>query len=170
MAALDRFPQEQLHWLQQPILLAPDIGLTGPIARNTDYEDTGGPFFLDQAGQRPDPIDDDLALWIATESGLIVCVGCAHSGLINTLDAIQTQHPGQRIRAVIGGFHLVNAESTRVEKTIEALHELAPELVIPCHCTGEEAQFQLQQGLGKHCRQGVAGMQLSFAATSAVVA
>ncbi|NCC77304.1 MAG: MBL fold metallo-hydrolase, partial [Clostridia bacterium] len=109
MSALDRFPQEHLHWVQQPMLLAPGIGLTGPIIRETSFEDTGGPFFLDQAGQRPDPLDDDLALWISTDSGLIVCVGCAHAGLINTLRQVLRQNPGQRIRAVIGGFHLLNA-------------------------------------------------------------
>nr|WP_321465374.1 MBL fold metallo-hydrolase [uncultured Desulfobulbus sp.] len=162
MAALDRFPQEHLHWVQQPILLAPDIGLTGPIARKTSFEDTGGPFFLDQGGHRPDPVDDDLALWISTDSGLIVCVGCAHSGLINTLHHIQRQNPGQPIRSIIGGFHLLNADHRRIELTIKALKEMAPEQIIPCHCTGEEAFNQLRHTLGKRCRSGMAGMQLNF--------
>ena len=164
MAALDRFPQEHLHWIQQPLLLAPGIGLTGPILRQTDFEDTGGPFFLDQAGQRPDPVDDDLALWIATDSGLIVCVGCAHSGLINTLQQVLRQNPGQRIRAVIGGFHLLNANRRRIELTIQALQRMAPDQIIPCHCTGEEAITQLRQALGRPCRPGMAGMKLSFEA------
>lgn len=164
MAALDRFPQEHLHWVQQSILLAPDIGLTGPILRETDFEDTGGPFFLDQAGHRPDPVDDDLALWIGTDSGLIVLVGCAHSGLINTLQQVKRQNPGQRIRAVIGGFHLVNADRRRMERTIQALRRMEPEQIIPCHCTGEEAVEQLRHAFGKHCRPGMAGMQLSFEA------
>jgi len=170
MSALDRFPQEQLHWIQQPLMIAPGIGLTGPIIRHTDYEDTGGPFFLDQAGQRPDPIDDDMALWIATESGLIVCVGCAHSGLVNTLRHIQTQNPGQRIRAIIGGFHLASADNIRLQKTVEALREFAPDQIIPCHCTGPEAIKVLHQGLGKCCHQGMAGMRLSFTATAPMAA
>lgn len=162
MAALDRFPQERLHWVQQPLELAPGIGLTGPILRETAFEDTGGPFFLDQHGHRPDPVDDDLALWISSDSGLIVCVGCAHSGLINTLHQVLRQNPGQRIRAVIGGLHLLNADRRRLEQTIQALRRLAPEQIIPCHCTGEEATTQLRQAFGRHCRRGLAGMKLSF--------
>ena len=162
MAALDRFPQEHLHWVQHPTLLAPGIGLTGPILREAGFEDTGGPFFLDQAGQRPDPVDDDLGLWIATDSGLIVCVGCAHSGLINTLRQVLRQNPGQRIRSVIGGFHLLNADRRRIESTIKVLKDMAPEQIVPCHCTGEAAVEQFRHAFGRVCRPGMAGMKLRF--------
>ncbi len=162
MAALDHFPQERLHWVQQPLMLAPGIGLTGPILRETAFEDNGGPFFLDQAGHRPDPVDDDLALWLNTDSGLIVCVGCAHAGLINTLQQVLRQNPGGRIRTVIGGFHLLNADRRRLELTIQALRRMAPEQIIPCHCTGEEAVAQLRHAFGRRCRPGMAGMRLSF--------
>jgi len=162
MAGLDRFPQEHLHWVQHPTRLAPGIGLTGPIPRETSFEDTGGPFFLDQAGQRPDPVDDDLGLWISTDSGLIVCVGCAHSGLINTLHQVLDQNPGQRIRSVIGGFHLLNADRRRMELTIKALAGMAPDQIIPCHCTGEDAVDQLRHAFGRVCRPGMAGMRLTF--------
>lgn len=165
MAALDRFPQERLHWVQQPLLLVPGIGLTGPILRQTTFEDSGGPFFLDQGGHRPDPVDDDLALWISTDLGLIVCVGCAHAGLINTLQQVLHQNPGRRLYAVIGGFHLLNADRGRMELTIQALRDMAPEHIIACHCTGEEAVAQLRHAFGKHCRPGIAGMTISFGAS-----
>ena len=56
----------QLRWIEKPQLLAPGIGISGPIPRTHPLEDTGGPFFLDLAGSRPDPLDDDQALWIET--------------------------------------------------------------------------------------------------------
>ena len=162
MAALDHFPQERMHWVQQPVLLNEIIGLTGPITRETVFEDTGGPFFLYQNGHRPDPVDDDLALWIRTRSGLIVCVGCAHAGLINTLQQARRQNHGMPVRAVIGGFHLLNANRRRLTQTIEALRQLAPERIIPCHCTGEEAIDALRQAFGKRCKPGMAGMTCLF--------
>lgn len=162
MAALDHFPQERLHWVQQPLLLAPGIGLTGPILRESAFEDNGGPFFLDQQGRRPDAVDDDVALWFSTDAGMIVCVGCAHAGLINTLHQVLRQNPGQRIRTVIGGFHLLNADRRRLEMTIQALQRLAPEQIIPCHCSGEQAVEQLRHAFGRRCRPGMAGMKLSF--------
>lgn len=170
MAALDRFPQERLHWVQQPVTLTGTVGLTGPIRRETVYEDTGGPFYLDQNGHRPDPIDDDLALWVRTTKGLIVCVGCAHAGLINTLQQVRRLNDGLPIRAVIGGFHLLNADRRRLERTLHALHQLQPELLIPCHCTGEQAVAALREAFGKRCRPGMAGMNLMLDDEASLIA
>ena len=138
-------------------MLAPHIGLTGPVPRTTSYEDVGGPFFLDKAGDTPDPIIDDQSLWIATPAGLIVCTGCCHAGLINTLQYIQNISGISRVRAIIGGFHLVNADSTRLHRTVEALHRIGPERLIPCHCTGSGAIDVLQAAFGDivtPCRSG----------------
>ena len=162
MAALDRLPQERLHWVQQSVELSETVGLTGPINRHTIFEDTGGPFYLDQVGHRPDLIDDELALWVRTDNGLIVCVGCAHAGLVNTLQQVQRLNDGMRIRAVVGGFHLLNADRRRLEQTILSLRQLAPEMIIPCHCTGEDAVSTLREAFGKQCRPGMAGMSCLF--------
>lgn len=167
MTVLDRFPQEQLHWVQRPVLLNKAVGLTGPIARKTVFEGSSGPFFLDQSGHRPDLFDDDLALWIRTDRGLVVCVGCAHAGLINTLMQAQRQNDGMRIYAVIGGFHLVNADRSRIDLTVQALQRFAPDLIVPCHCTGADTVAALRQAFGDRCRPGAAGMtfQLTGAAS-----
>lgn len=162
MAVLDRHPQEHLHWVQQPLMLTETVGLTGPIARETVFEDTGGPFYLDLHGHRPDPVDDDLALWIRTEQGVIVCVGCAHAGLVNTLQQVRRHTNDLPIRAVIGGFHLLNADRRRLELTIAALQQLHPEVIVPCHCTGEDAVSALRHAFNRRCRPGMAGMQCRF--------
>ena len=162
MAALDRLPEERLHWVQQSMRLAGTIGLSGPIPRQTVYEDTGGPFFLDTGGHRPDPIDDDLALWIDTPTGLVVCVGCAHAGLVNTLVQVQRLTGGRRVRAVIGGFHLLSADERRIKATIDALQALAFDEIVPCHCTGEAAVEALVAAFGERCRPGAAGMRCTY--------
>ena len=162
MAALDRLPEERLHWVQQSMRLAGTIGLSGPIPRQTVYEDTGGPFFLDTGGHRPDPIDDDLALWIDTPTGLVVCVGCAHAGLVNTLVQVQRLNGGRRVRAVIGGFHLLSADERRIKATIDALQALAFDEIVPCHCTGEAAVEALVAAFGERCRPGAAGMRCTY--------
>lgn len=40
------------------------VFVTGEIPRATAFEDTGGAFFLDAEGARPDPLTDDQALVI----------------------------------------------------------------------------------------------------------
>jgi 7,8-dihydropterin-6-yl-methyl-4-(beta-D-ribofuranosyl)aminobenzene 5'-phosphate synthase len=162
LAALQRLPETRLHWLQQPFLIADGIGLSGPIPRITDDEDSGEPFYLDSKGLHPDPLDDDLAIWLQSEKGLVVCVGCAHAGLVNTLHHIRNLNKGQKIRAVIGGFHLGNSGPRRLQRTIAALLQLEPERVVPCHCTGEQAVAALRQALGERAAPGAAGLTLQF--------
>lgn len=162
MLAIDKLPTGQVHWVQHSLLVTDTIGLTGPIPRQTNFETPGEPFFLDTKGLRPDPIDDELALWIRTEQGLIVCVGCAHAGLENTLNHVQRLNKGLRIRAVIGGFHLLNAEEQHIERTITALRILAVDQIVPCHCTGERAVAQLNTAFSKGSCSGAAGMTFVF--------
>jgi 7,8-dihydropterin-6-yl-methyl-4-(beta-D-ribofuranosyl)aminobenzene 5'-phosphate synthase len=162
MAAIDSVSAEHLHWVQESTRLSDRIGLSGPIPRETRFEDTGGPFYLDPEGGRADLIDDDLALWVRTDSGVIVCVGCSHAGLVNTLNHVERLSRGLPIRAVIGGFHLLNASRERLEQTSTALRRLKPERVIPCHCTGELALALLLNTLADRVTPGAAGMAFTF--------
>lgn len=155
MEALQRHPD--VHWVRREVRLGTDIGLTGPIPRPSTFEDPGGPFYLDPAGRFPDSVDDELALWIGTPAGLVVCVGCAHAGLINTLHLARRQSGLDRIAAVVGGFHLGSADGRRLERTVGALRQLAPERLVPCHCTGARAVRTLQDALGDRVVQGFAG-------------
>ncbi len=49
-----------------PTQIAPGLIVTGTIPRRTEYEDTGGAFFLDEACTQPDLLVDDQALLIET--------------------------------------------------------------------------------------------------------
>jgi 7,8-dihydropterin-6-yl-methyl-4-(beta-D-ribofuranosyl)aminobenzene 5'-phosphate synthase len=162
LEALGRVPPEHLHWVQEPLMLSPAVGLTGPVPRLTSYEDTGGPFFLDPEGERPDLIEDDLALWIQTDQGLVVCMGCCHAGLVNTLDYIRRSTEGARIRAVIGGLHLMNAGRERLTHSIRELKRIAPDTLVPCHCTGDPAVASLHDALGERVTTGMSGTTYHF--------
>jgi 7,8-dihydropterin-6-yl-methyl-4-(beta-D-ribofuranosyl)aminobenzene 5'-phosphate synthase len=159
---LRRLPAERVHWVLGPTKLTEHVGLTGPIPRITAFEDTGGPFYLDKAGWRPDPIEDDMALWVNTDEGLVVCLGCAHSGVANTLRYIRELSHGAKVRAVIGGLHLLSASTERTERTVEALRQLDIPRIAPCHCTGKDASRALAKALGRRVSPCVAGAVLEF--------
>jgi len=162
LKALLRLPAGAVRWVLGPAKLSDDVGLTGPVPRLTDYEDTGGPFYLDEAGWRPDPIEDDMALWIRTTVGLVICLGCAHAGVVNTLDWITRLCPGEKIHAVIGGLHLMKASEERIQKTAAALSALDPAVVVPCHCTGDRAAEALTHALGERVMRGGSGLVMEF--------
>jgi 7,8-dihydropterin-6-yl-methyl-4-(beta-D-ribofuranosyl)aminobenzene 5'-phosphate synthase len=162
MMALDKLPSSQMHWISEPVQLSKDIGLTGPIPREATVEDTGGPFFLDPDARRIDAIKDDAALWISTPQGLVVCVGCCHAGLINTLKHAQRLSGVSALRAVIGGFHLLHAKPERLEWTLSQLKALAPAAIVGCHCTGEGAMDALEETFNSLFSRGYAGMRIPF--------
>ncbi len=160
--AVQKLPEERRRWVSSPTALSAHVWLTGGVPRETAYEDTGGPFFLDEAGMHTDGIPDDLSLWIETPAGLVVCLGCCHAGVINTLRRICDVSRDNRIIALLGGMHLLHASEARLERTAEALKEYAIRCVIPCHCTGDAACAYLAERLGSPVQPGYAGMKVSF--------
>jgi 7,8-dihydropterin-6-yl-methyl-4-(beta-D-ribofuranosyl)aminobenzene 5'-phosphate synthase len=162
ISAIDGFPLHKIHWANSALSLPGEIGLTGTIPRETEYEDTGERFFLDPGGYRPDPVADDMALWINTPQGPVVCVGCSHAGLVNTLNYVRRLSGAAGIRAVIGGFHLLLADDLRVGRTIDFLRSLSPELIVPCHCTGDRVVQSMKQVLGERVSAGESGAVFLF--------
>lgn len=138
-----------VRWINSPFQISVGIGITGPIPRSSSFEDTGGGFFLDEGCTSTDPIRDDMALWIDTGNGLAVVSGCAHSGIVNTLEYVSVLTGGRPIRWVVGGFHLLHASVERIGRTADYLCGLAPEVVAPCHCTGARATEALRRCLGE---------------------
>lgn len=162
MQLLWQVPDDSIHWLTQPFKFSERIGLTGPIPRLTSYEDTGGAFFYDPWGKRPDPIDDDNALWLQTPDGLVIFVGCSHAGIVNTIKAIIEITGARKIHTIIGGLHLSHASAERLDKTAAALNELDLQRLVACHCTGDESFSFLQNHLECEVIQGYAGFSMTF--------
>jgi 7,8-dihydropterin-6-yl-methyl-4-(beta-D-ribofuranosyl)aminobenzene 5'-phosphate synthase len=160
--AIHALSPNQVHWVSEPGQIITAIGLSGPIPRIHPMEDTGGPFFLDPDGHRPDPLEDDLALWIKTERGLVIITGCCHAGLINSVDHLRSISGVERVFGIIGGLHLVNASIDRLLATTSALRNWKPEFIIPCHCTGDEATAFLCEQLGSMVNPGYAGLKLTL--------
>lgn len=162
LETLTTLPAEALRRVTVPVQAVPGVWITGPVPRLDPFEDTGGPFFLDPEGATPDPIPDDLSLWMETPEGVVVLTGCCHAGLMNTLMLVRNRTGGRPLRALIGGFHLVNAGEQRMARTLEALRTLNPATIVPCHCTGEAAVKGFQEAFGEKVTPGAAGITLRF--------
>jgi 7,8-dihydropterin-6-yl-methyl-4-(beta-D-ribofuranosyl)aminobenzene 5'-phosphate synthase len=145
-----------------PFELDAGVWLSGFVPRDAGFEDTGGPFFLDAERTEADLIPDDLSLGIRTCAGLVVCLGCCHAGIINTLRHLTRVTGETRVLAVIGGLHLLHAGSARLEQTVEALKAYAVPYLYPGHCSGEEAVAQLERSLGPSVQPCFAGQKIGF--------
>lgn len=140
-----------------PTEIVPGIHVTGEIPRRHAIEDTGGPFYLDSECTREDSLPDDQALYIETGRGLVVLLGCGHSGVINTLDYIREIGGETSIHAVIGGMHLLHATAERLAFTGDNLERLAIRYLAPNHCTGLGAVCYLRNRFPDVFHQSKAG-------------
>lgn len=143
----------------------PDIFISGEIPRKTTYEDVGGGGnFKIQVDEHleDDMIRDDMALIINHPEGLLIFSGCAHSGIINTIEWAKQKTGKTKILAYIGGTHLIGASQERLDRTAEALKKEEMGKLIVAHCTGFEAAAYLRQALGSQLVKGEAGMVIKF--------
>jgi 7,8-dihydropterin-6-yl-methyl-4-(beta-D-ribofuranosyl)aminobenzene 5'-phosphate synthase len=142
---------DRCNWVTQPTQLSENVWVTGPIPRKTSFEDTGGLFYLDRLGEDCDLLQDDLALWITSSQGLIIVLGCCHSGVINTIDYVRELSGTTAIHTIIGGAHLVDASEHRIQKTVALLDSTDIRHCALGHCTGKAAMAALADTLGEHC-------------------
>ena len=160
-AVLQQLDPVRLHCSPVASCISDYIGITGFIPRTHVFEDTGGPFYLDETGQFADLIPDDQALWINTPQGLVVILGCCHSGVSNTVEYIRQLNDGASVAGIIGGLHLLHASAERLEQTIIYLKKLKPQFIYAGHCTGDDVIVKLRENLRDTAvGQFFAGMQI----------
>lgn len=147
---------------EQPTEIIEGLFATGAVPRRNDFEDTGGDFFLDAACKEPDPIIDDQALYFSGSEGLVVLLGCAHAGVVNTLQHIAQLTGGEPIHAVLGGMHLHSATDRRLEATTEALARHTIDLLAPAHCTGADPTALLRRRFPRQFAPCNAGSRFVF--------
>ncbi len=148
----------KLELLEKTTPLPSGAFLTGEIERRHSADEQ----IVGLINEEPDPLHDDQALVLPTKQGLIVIVGCSHSGLLNTLDKAREISGEERIRAVIGGFHLLSADDRHIAWTLERVRELDVGLWGPCHCTGIRAQVSWLQAFPQRVRVLTTGSRLMF--------
>jgi 7,8-dihydropterin-6-yl-methyl-4-(beta-D-ribofuranosyl)aminobenzene 5'-phosphate synthase len=142
--------------------------VTGQIPRTTPFE-KGSPrqVALIDGRWQPDPwIHDDQAIVInVKDKGLVVLTGCGHAGVVNTLHWVKKLTGRDRLHAVVGGFHLTGARfEPQIEPTCDAFARLAPDHLVPTHCTGWKAIHTLAARFPEAFVPNAVGTRLEFTA------
>ncbi len=149
---------------REPVWLGKDIVISGEVPMNTDFESVAPICFLKTQGHyaRSD-VADDQALFLVTDRGLIVILGCAHRGMINTLFHARDITGVNEIYMVIGGSHLMNTSVAQQTATLRAIQQLDVRAVGVSHCTGMRPASFLCENLGpKKFFFNNAGTMISF--------
>jgi 7,8-dihydropterin-6-yl-methyl-4-(beta-D-ribofuranosyl)aminobenzene 5'-phosphate synthase len=115
----------------------------------------GGKEYLDE-------FDDELSLVVAEEDGIVIIAGCAHRGIVNIAESARRAFPARPVKALVGGFHLVDASTDTVMDTVRGIAAIEPAAVRCSHCTGPRGFAALAQELGEKVSWLSCGMQISL--------
>lgn len=146
-----------------PTWLTDSIAASGEEPLSTDYEVVSPRLFI-RRGELfvPDPMGDDQSLYIRTDLGLVVLLGCAHRGCVNIIRHAQALMRTQEVYLVAGGTHLGPASSEQTRRTIAALEELGVRRLGLSHCTGPAVAARLSAELGERFFFSNAGTTVTF--------
>ena len=104
-------------------------------------------FYLDAEKHQPDFVEDDACLVLLSTPGPVVILGCCHSGLANTLYQVKDTLGINRVFAIIGGMHLIDAPESSLHQAVRVLKAFSVEQIYPCHCTGNTSIDFLKEKL-----------------------
>ena len=142
--------------------IAQGIHVHRNFERTVPYEQWNPRFFLKEGEEYVrDTISDEMAITLDAKEGLVVIVGCSHPGIVNILKTI-AERTGERIRGVIGGTHLIDADEQRLQTTIEDFRRLGIEFIGVSHCTGDENLKVIQEAFGNRFIFNCTGNKIYF--------
>ena len=150
--------------VKSSVEIIPGAYFTGNIERVTTYEKVP-PTLLIKRGEKPEPDDfrGEQALFFSVKGkGLVVLSGCAHTGIVNTIRQSQKIAGMNKIHAVMGGFHLINAKPEIIQNTLADIKAMKPDYVVPTHCTGFEAIVAFSKEMPKEFILNTVGTRYTF--------
>jgi 7,8-dihydropterin-6-yl-methyl-4-(beta-D-ribofuranosyl)aminobenzene 5'-phosphate synthase len=137
------------------------IFLTGEVPRKTSFEKPDPRLFTEIDGKTvQDTFPDDQSLILVSEKGLILILGCAHSGMINIIHHVMDKTGKETFYAILGGTHLDFLTPGQLEESITFLKKMKIEKIGLSHCTGMRAACRLHQEFGDRFSYGCVGSVL----------
>lgn len=146
-------------------LLDNTILFLGEIPRRTDFEKGFPIAHWQKDGQELwDAIEDDTSIVMQVkDKGLVILSGCAHAGIVNSVQYAMEVTGVDKILAVMGGFHLSGPLfEAIIDRTSQELQKVHPAYIVPTHCTGRKAIMAMEKQMPDQFILNMAGTKLTF--------
>lgn len=157
---------ERIVFVDSDFTLSEEITLLEKIPADFPRPSSNGSLFMQsEKGLIPDDFRHELVMVVKEADGVVLFTGCSHTGIINMVKRAEAIVGQNRIKAVVGGFHLHNPVKKKDEPAAY-LNSLAGELnrvdtvFYTGHCTGRKNYETLK---------GSSGARLEYAGTGRVI-
>ena len=150
--------------ISEPMEIIPGGYISGDIERSTHYETPIPNLLVKREGRLvPDDFGGEQALFFNVKGkGLVIISGCAHAGIVNTVKHIQKITGLDKVHAIMGGFHLINASQEKISNTVKDIQTIQPDIIAPLHCTGFEAVTAFMEAMPEAFFLNTAGTRYAF--------
>ncbi len=128
----------------------------------TEYGKKNGLFQKNNRKWSYDCFDHEQSLVIKTDKGLVIFNSCCHTGADNIIKEVSEAFTGEKIFALIGGFHLYKSSDGDVLALAKEIEATDIEKIYTGHCTGDKAFKILKEHLGSKAEELFAGMEINF--------
>jgi 7,8-dihydropterin-6-yl-methyl-4-(beta-D-ribofuranosyl)aminobenzene 5'-phosphate synthase len=147
----------------EPVWITEDIVTSGEEPMVTDFEALPDTLFQRKGEEYvPDTLADDQSLFLKTELGLVVLLGCAHRGIVNIIRHARKLTGMEKVYMVIGGTHMGFASEEQIGRTVESLKEIGVERLGVSHCTGPKVGARLAHEFGERFFTNNTGTVIEF--------
>jgi len=164
------YPQ-RFTFINQFAEIAPDVFILTKMEKHHPMPKGNRHLFIRTGhSSRLDDFEHELILVIRGSGGLVVFTGCSHHGIQNMLDAVLEHFQGQTIKAVFGGFHLIDlplintmaGSRENIEELGCAIMEYPIRKIYTGHCTGAKAYRILREVVGVKLEYFATGCQIEI--------
>jgi 7,8-dihydropterin-6-yl-methyl-4-(beta-D-ribofuranosyl)aminobenzene 5'-phosphate synthase len=90
------------------------------------------------------------------DKGLVIITGCSHAARLKEISShalnllrdpeVDTNSDNQ-IHALVGGFHMEEAEQEELQAAVRDLREIKPDYLLAGNCTGLRFQLEVEESL-----------------------
>jgi 7,8-dihydropterin-6-yl-methyl-4-(beta-D-ribofuranosyl)aminobenzene 5'-phosphate synthase len=146
--------------------IVPGAYIPGNIERVTSYEKVPTSYQIKRGEKlEADTFPGEQAVFFNVKGkGLVVLSGCAHCGIVNTIKQAQKSAGTDKIHAIMGGFHLINAKPELIQSTVADIKAMKPDHIVGTHCTGFRAMMALSREMPDAFTLNTAGTKYTFGA------
>lgn len=110
----------------------------------------------------PDNFSHEQSLVFKTSDGLVIFNSCSHGGADNIINEVADSFPGEKIKAIIGGFHLYAKSENVVREISRKIKATGVEQIYTGHCTGENSYKFMKDELREMAHQLKVGLVMEF--------
>ena len=144
---------ERIHYVnRENIMIGPSISICDNVNYHKQVIGDQNLMTYEDGKYIEDHFHHEIYLLISENDNNVLFTGCSHKGIKNILDTIE-KNCDLLVTHIIGGLHFSHYDSLNFTQT-DYLQKLGTKLseekninVFACHCTGEDAFFELKQSM-----------------------